>query len=90
MPTFYRVHSRTPLNRPSMTIGAAVPSAGGYIDTFTELTRSRAKAEREQKQLKKAKPFGRHELQEFEIDANMAVATDKGTVVTAAPPTSKT
>lgn len=82
---YYRIVSEYPLAKPKLTIPDLPPANPGFTTKYTELTRSKARAARWMRSLKRAGGFGKHRLQEMTLDPGLVVRTERGTFVTKEP-----
>lgn len=86
MAKFYRIYSRLRFDDepPQLIIGGPPVAPTGFVEKYSDLTRSQKKAKQELKDLRRLHKFGEHHLQIVEVEEGMEVLTDKGVVKTRA------
>lgn len=88
MARFYRILSRLRFTdeKPTLQIGGDPTAPTGFVEKYSEVFRSRRKAQQELRDLRRLHPFGEHRFQEIEIDEGIDVKTDLGVVASKANP----
>ncbi|HLL89813.1 MAG TPA: hypothetical protein VK324_10945, partial [Tepidisphaeraceae bacterium] len=65
---FYRVRSRVPTIKPSLVIGPSLPATGSFLETHSDLVRSRRRVRELLADARIAHPFGEHAVQTIDVD----------------------